>query len=150
MKIKLKEFNFDFIEWIGQPVKIPGSGSIMNFKYLNEILEFQTPVSSIEQINENGLLLKLAKQCNSFLLKIKEFETFIEKKYKCVIKSPLDGDTFILKLKQIPKVYNENGLVNYYHLKENDKIICLVSLDKLWINNQVISYCLTLKEIKIC
>jgi hypothetical protein len=45
---------------------------------------------------------------------------------------------------------NNEKLFNYYHLSESMEIICLLSLDKVWISNvNEPNYNLTVKEILV-
>ena len=46
------------------------------------------------------------------------------------------------------KVFFENRLFNYHHLKQSDEVICLVSISKLWKSN-TLNYNLIIKEIML-
>jgi hypothetical protein len=48
------------------------------------------------------------------------------------------------------KIYKDDSLFNYYHLTQHMDVICLVSIDKLWVNNfNEPTYHLIVKEIMI-
>ena len=48
------------------------------------------------------------------------------------------------------KVYKNDALFNYYHLTADTQVLCLLSLDKIWINNfNEPSYHLNVREIMV-
>ena len=167
MKYKLKEletcnFSFDKV--------IVDNNKIINIKYKNDSLEFQTPKiiidSLIKENNHEYLSLKIVgnKACETFCSKINQLETFFNTKAvnwldKSLpvneIKSVFNEDCFIVKIpfkysKPLIKVYKDNKLFNYYHLAKGMEIICLLNLSKLWVNfKNEISYNLNVKEILV-
>jgi hypothetical protein len=166
MKYKLKELetcNFSFDKVIVE------NNKIINIKYKNDSLEFQTPKiiidSLIKENNHEYLSLKIVgnKACESFCSKINQLETFFNTKKNWLdknlpdneIKSVFNEDSFIVKIpfkysKPIIKVYKDNKLFNYYHLAKGMEIICLLSLSKIWVNfKNEISYNLNVKEILV-
>ena len=158
MKYKLKEL--DFNNFVFDKVDL-NDNKIINIKYLNESLEFQTPKLIIESLikenNHEYLLLKIIgnKACETFCSKIFELEEYFNKYIKNKIKSIFNEETFTVKIPfkslnpQI-KVYKDNKLFNYYHLTKGMEIICLVNLSKLWTNiKNETNYNLNVKEILI-
>jgi len=160
MKYKLKEL--DFNEIIYNKVTFP-NGHLFNIKYKDYLLEFQTPKVFIEKlIKENDhefIILRIigTEACKKFCSKIFEFEQYCNDNLlnKNKLKSIFDEDTFIVKIpfkysKPLTKVYKDDNLFNYYHLSKGMEIICLVTLDKLWVNSlHEPSYNLTVKEIMV-
>ena len=167
MKYKLKEietcnFSFDKTDF--------DNNKIINIKYKNDSLEFQTPKiiidSLIKENNHEYLSLKIIgnKACETFCSKINQLETFFNTKAvnwfdKSLpvndTKSVFNEDCFIVKIpfkysKPLINVYKDNKLFNYYHLTKGMEIICLLSLSKLWINfKNETSYNLNVKEILV-
>ena len=153
MKLKeIKFANLKFTSGIENDL-----GKLINVNYDNSILEFQTPKVIIEKlIRENNgkeyIIVKLVN-CKSFKDKIIELENELSKYSNKNINSILLDSTLKLKVpfkysKPIIKIYSENKLFNYYNLKPGMKIICLVSLNGIWINNYT-NYNLNIKEILI-
>ena len=158
MKYKLKELDFNNFSFDKVDLN---DNKIINIKYLNESLEFQTPKLIIESLikenNHEYLLLKINgnKACETFCSKIFKLEEFFNKYIKNKIKSIFNEETFTVKIPfkslnpQI-KVYKDNKLFNYYHLTKGMEIICLVNLSKLWTNiKNETNYNLNVKEILI-
>jgi len=167
MKIKLKNILFENFYFTKNKQL---NGNIINIKYLNDSLEFQTPKVIIDSfIKENEkeyILLKIigTEACNIFCSKIKELEEYFNKILKnkdylfenipmSAIKTIFEDNTFIIKIpfkKEHLRVYTKDNLVNYNFLKEGMNVICLTTLDKLWINKfNEPTYYLTVKEIMI-
>jgi hypothetical protein len=173
MKYKLKDLNLDLIEYkLVQSNSINNNCKLINFTYSGQELEFQSPRVIIEKItNENNkefLTLKIMgnEACKSFCLKLFDLEKninyklnkdwFNERIPKTDVKSVFKGDCFTVKVpfkysKPLITTYSNNGnIVNYYHLKEGMEIICLLSINNIWINfDNSVSYYLNAKEIKI-
>jgi len=158
MKYKLKELDFNNFSFAKVDLN---DNKIINIKYFNESLEFQTPKLIIESLikenNHEYLLLKISgnKACETFCSKIFELEEFFNKYIKNKIKSIFNEETFTVKIPfkslnpQI-KVYKDNKLFNYYHLTKGMEIICLVNLSKLWTNiKNETNYNLNVKEILV-
>jgi len=167
MKYKLKDIELDHLCYT---ITQMNNGKIINLKYNSETLEFQSPKVIIEEIyQENGkeyLLLKIqgTEACKKFFLKIMELEDHLNKNNKWSdpnfpkidIEPLFKGETFKVKIpfhysKPSIKVYSsDSNLFNYYHLSKKKEIICLLSLDKLWINEtNGLYYNLTVKEIMV-
>lgn len=158
MKIKLKDLILSDISFNKTNIE---SGTIVNLKYKNESLEFQTPKLIIENlIKENDheyLILKIlpTKACMDFCSKISQIENFFKETLKNDIKTVFSEDLFTVKIpfkysKPIIKVYNETGLFNYYKLSKDTTVICLLGLDKIWINQyNEPNYNLIVKEIMV-
>ena len=158
MKIKVKEidckqFNFNNTQL--------NNGTIYNIKYNDDVLEFQTPKLLIHEcLKENGneyLILQIygTQACKTFYSKIMEIEDYFNKYLKNTINSVFKEQMLTVKIpikysKPTVKVYKDDSLFNYYNLVKDTEVICIVSLDKLWINNfNEASYKLTVKEILI-
>jgi hypothetical protein len=128
-------------------------GKLINITYLNESFEFQTPKMTIHKIiKENGKEYIIFKIVNkSFQNKILELEKYLAGYLKKTTVSILN-DLFIkLKVqikysKPIITIIYNNELFNYYHLVPGMEVICLVTLNTLWINDSI-NYNLTIKEI---
>jgi hypothetical protein len=158
MKYKLKELdiNPNYFTFDKTPVD---NCTLMNIKYKNEVLEFQTPKIFIDSLlkenNKEYISLQIigTKACKIFCSKIYEIEDMLRKKFE--IKSIMNDDHCVVKIpfqysKPLVKVYKNNELFNYYHLKKGMEIICLLSLQKLWINtNNECQYNLQVKEIVV-
>ena len=156
MKYKIKEINPDLISFSKTELN---NGVIHNIKYNEDSLEFQSPKMKIHSlIKENDhefLTLKLAgnQACKTFCLKIKELETSFSKRFD--ISSVFNEDLLTVKIpfkysKPLVKVYKNDNLFNYYHLEQDLEIICLLCIDKVWVNNfNEASYHLIVKEIMI-
>ena len=82
-------------------------------------------------------------------------EWFNKKLQISEIKSIFENDHFTVKVpfkysKPIIKVYSEDGLFNYYKLSKDTTVICLLGLDKIWINQyNEPNYNLIVKEIMV-
>uniref|UniRef100_A0A6C0AZ71 Uncharacterized protein n=1 Tax=viral metagenome TaxID=1070528 RepID=A0A6C0AZ71_9ZZZZ len=158
MKFKLKELDFKQITFNKTPLN---NGTVVNLKYNENSLEFQTPKLIIESlIKENeheylNLKIKGTEACKFFCSKILELESFFSNSLKNQIKTIFNEDNFIVKIpfkysKPLVKVYKNDSLFNYYHLTKDLEIICLLELDKLWINNSnEPNYNLIVKEIMV-
>jgi hypothetical protein len=173
MKYKLKDINLDFIEYkLIQSNSINNNCKLINFTYSGEELEFQSPKVIIEKIvrenNKEFLILKILgnEACKCFCLKLFDLEKNINYKLNKNwfnenipindVKSVFKGDCFTVKIpfkysKPIITTYSHNGNVfNYYNLKEGMEIICLLSINNIWINfDNSVNYYLNVKEIKI-
>jgi hypothetical protein len=155
MKFKLKDIDFNTIKY-SEPVLFENS-KLLNLSISDEIMEFQTPRVIIENIVEQNLVLKFLPNEASkiFYSKIIELENHFSKKYPSYcLKNNFKNDTFTVKVpyrysKPCIKVYFGDSQFNYYNLKKDTEIICLLSCDKIWINNDKISYNLNVKEILI-
>ena len=158
MKYRLKEV--DPVKFVFNKVQL-NSGIILNIKYFEDSLEFQTPKMIIhELVKENEheyIVLQIlnTEACKTFYLKITEIEKYFSEKIKSTIKSVFHENYVTLKIpfrgsNPLIKVYREDNLFNYYHLEVGMKIICLLGIDKIWINNfNEASYHLVVKEIMI-
>ena len=167
MKYKIKEIEINAFSF--DKVNIDDN-KIINLKYHNDSLEFQTPKiiidSLIKENNHEYISLKIIgnKACESFYSKISELEIFFNEKVKIYlnpklpkhdIKSVFNEDSFIVKIpfknsNPLIKVYKDNKLFNYYHLTKGMEIICLLTINKLWINyKNETSYNLNVKEILV-
>ena len=158
MKFKLKELNFNNISL---NKTILENGTIINLKYSNELLEFQTPRIIINDLikekDKEYLVLKIIgnQACKTFCSKINELETYFSESLKKPIKTIFNEDLFTVKIpfrssNPLIKVYKDNSLFNYYHLSKDMEIICLLGVDKIWINNyNEPSYHLIVKEIMV-
>jgi hypothetical protein len=120
---------------------------------------------SIEKIAKFIVLKILGTEaCKIFCSKIFEIEQFFNEtlqnndffsKKPSDIKPIFEEDLFTVKIpfkysKPLVKVYKNDSLFNYYHLTKDLEIICLLELDKLWINTfNEPSYNLNVKEIMV-
>ena len=126
-------------------------GKLINVKYSGGILEFQTPRVIIVNIDEKYITLQLTgtEACKTFYLKILELESNFTSHFKNKIKTIFKISNFVVK---IPKngltVIKQGMLFNYHHLTVGMEIICLVSIQTIWITNEI-NYNLTVKEILI-
>lgn len=161
MKYKIKDLSFENLKYNKSEIN---QSTLINFTYLGNELEFQTPKVVLEKIiKENGkeyLLLRAlpTEACQTFFNGIKNLEEAHIKSSKknLIIKSVITDNTFLVKIpfkysKPIIKLYSKNGsLFNYYHLKPGMEIICLLGSSKLWINfDNIVTYNLSVKEILI-
>lgn len=158
MKIKLKEISFDNISF--NQCQLNG-GVIHNLKYNGDLLEFQTPKLSLETVlkENNGeyIILKVmaTQACKTFFLKIKQLEEFLEKTFKNPVQSVFNEDLVKVKIpcklsRPLVKIYKNDQLFNYYNLEKGMEVICLVGIEKVWVNNfGEPSYQLNVKEIMI-
>jgi hypothetical protein len=152
MKHKLTEVLFKDLKFTNKDLN---RGTVVNVTYLNDTLEFQTPRMCIDDIIKDStgeyLLLKLLpnEACKKFFLKILELESCIN------VESLFNGDLLMVKVpytysKPMVNVSYEGSLFNYYHLSKGMEIICLLTLNKLWINEyKTKNYNLTVKEIML-
>ena len=159
MKYKLKNLNFNKDSNISFIETNLDNGTIINLKYNNDTLEFQTPKVIIESLikenNNEYFILKIVgnQACKTFCSKILEFEDFLQIKYGLKLKTIFNEDVFTVIIpfkysKPLVKVYKDDSLFNYYQLSKDMEIICLINIDKLWINN-CIHYNLNVKEIMV-
>ena len=138
------------------------NGTIVNVKYRDDSLEFQSPkmkLSRVEKKNDhNYVILELlsTQACKTFYTKILEIEKCLAPETDNPIKSVFNENMVTIKIpftksqNPLVKVYRDDALFNYYHLEESMEVICLLTLDKLWINNfNEYSYQLTAKEIMV-
>jgi hypothetical protein len=169
MKIKLKNITFENLEFCKSKQLY---GNIVNFSYNKEPLEFQTPKVLIEDfIKENNkeyILLKIlpTEACKTFCSKLNELEETFNKNFKenpdwffqgghSPVQSIFKDDCFLVKIpfrNGQPQVrfYTKEGLVNYNILEKGMCVICLITIDKLWISNyNDANYYLTVKEMMI-
>jgi len=145
--MKLKELNTKNITF---SLKIIGeSSNIINIKYLNDELEFQTPKVEILTIQDNIIIVKLLHNNQIFIDKIKELERCYSSYTGTKINNLLTENVFKLKITHIPKVFNNSEMISYYSLKKGDVIICLVNSKHLWNDNNRTSYNLHIKEILV-
>ena len=156
MKYKLKELYLDINNF-----SFNKHENIINFKYKNECLEFQTPKiiidSLIKENNNEYIVCKIIgnKSCEIFFSKISMLESLFNKHFKTDVKSIFNNDSFIVKIpfrysKPQIDVYKNNSLFNYYRVIKGMEIICLVYINKLWVNSDnEINYHLNVKEILI-
>jgi hypothetical protein len=156
MKYKIKEINCENISF--SKVEL-NNGIVHNIKYNEDSLEFQSPKMKIHSlVKENDheyLILKIAgnQACKTFCLKIKEIEAFFSRRFN--IGSVFHEDLLTVKIpfkysKPLVKVYKNENLFNYYHLEEDLEILCLLCIDKIWVNNfNEASYQLNVKELMI-
>jgi len=173
MKHRLKDINLDLIEYnLVQNNSINNNCKLINFTYSGQELEFQSPKVIIEKIihenNKEILILKILgnEACKTFCLKLFDLEKNINYSLKKNwfneripindVKSVFKGDCFTVKIpfkysKPLINTYSSNGnIFNYYNLKEGMEIICLLSINNIWINfDNSVSYYLNVKEIKI-
>ena len=152
MKHKLTEINFNDLRFTNKDLS---RGTIVNVTYKNDTLEFQTPTLCISDIikenNNEYLLLKLIgnEACKKFFLKILELEKSMK------VESLFNGDVLSVKIpytysRPMVNVCYDGSLFNYYHLSKGMEIICLLTLNKLWINEYNIkNYNLSVKEIML-
>lgn len=158
MKHRLKEITFEEIYFSKVDLQ---SGTLFNLKYKNESLEFQSPkliIDSLVKQNDNEfIILKIlpTQGCKTFCDKINQLEAFFSKKMENSIKSVIQEDLITVKIpfkysRPLVKVYKDDNLFNYYHLEKDLEIICLLCIDKIWVNNyQEASYHLNVKEIML-
>jgi len=144
MKVKDLEFNN-----LDHTVHETSYGKIINLK---ESYEFQTPSIVINSIDEDSLNVHILPNEASkiFFNKMNLFEEKLIDKFKYPVDALFNGINFKVKLSKTKKVYLNGELFNFYHLKPLMKIICLVSIDKLWISQySVLHYNLKVNEIVV-
>jgi len=159
MKFKLKEINCE--NFNNTKVEL-NNGTIYNIKYNNDSFEFQTPKmiidSLVKEYDHEYIILKIlpTQACKIFCLKIKQIEQHFSDLLKSPLKSVFENEFLTVKIpfkysKPLVKVYKDDSLYNYYHLTKDLEILCLLSIEKIWINNfDEASYHLNVKEIMIC
>ena len=160
MKYKIKEI--DVNNFVFNRTQL-NNGTIVNLKYLEDTLEFQSPkmvMREIKKENDNEyLILELlgTQACKTFYLKVLEIEDYFNKKLNNNLTKSVFCENFVtLKIPfkgsstPLVKVYKNDSLFNYYHLTADTQVLCLLSLDKIWINNfNEPSYHLNVKEIMV-
>ena len=158
MKYRLKEIDCTKFETNKTQLN---NGTIVNIKYHSGSLEFQSPKLIIhELLKENDheyIVLELlnTEACKTFYLKVMEIENYFSKKSEFNLKSVFNENHVTVKIpfrnkNPLIKIYKDEQLFNYYHLTVGMKIICLLGIDKIWINNfNEQSYHLIIKEIMI-
>ena len=156
MKYRLKEIDPEQLTFNKTQLN---NGTIVNVKYRDEHLEFQTPKMKINRLEKpNYIILELlgTQACKTFYTKIMEIEKQLAPEINNPIKSVFQENLLTIKIpfskseNPLVKVYREDQLFNYYHLEESMEVICLIGLDKVWINNfNEYSYQLTAKEIMV-
>jgi hypothetical protein len=158
MKIKLKEISFQNITFNRSQLD---NGVIHNVKYNGDPLEFQTPKLFLESVvkENNGeyLVLKVmaTQACKTFCLKIKQLEEFIGITFKNPVQTVFNEDHLKVKIpckssRPLVKIYKNDQLFNYYNIENGMEVICLVALEKVWVNNfNEPSYNLNVKEMMI-
>ena len=158
MKFKVKDLEVSKLSF---QKNVLGSGEIINIKYNNETLELQTPKIIIDSlIKENDheyLVLRIlpTQACKTFCSKLMEIEEFFNSKLENPIKTIFNDHTFTVKIpfkysKPLVTIYKEDRLFNYYNLTKNTEVMCLLTLDKIWINQyKEPNYNLTVKELMI-
>ena len=158
MKFLLKEIDPTKFETTKSQLN---SGTILNMKYKSDSLEFQSPKMTIhELVKENDheyIVLELlnTEACKTFYLKIMEIEKYFNTQFEIKLKSVFNENHVIVKIpfrnrNPLVKVYKDDQLFNYYHLTVGMKIITLLGIDKIWINNfNEPNYHLIIKEIMI-
>jgi hypothetical protein len=159
MKYKIKELDTDTTLFTFDKVQFQNN-SIINVKYKQDTLEFQSPKmcvqSVIKEFDKEYFSLQLAstRAHEIFCSKVYEIEDVFSKKFG-TIRSAVSGEQVIVKIpckngKPFVKVYKENKLFNYYHITQGMEIMCLLGINKLWVNsNQDVYYNLIVKEINI-
>jgi hypothetical protein len=144
MKISLKEICFDNLKFTKCVTSL---GTIYN---LNEIINFQTPIVKIVEIDNDYIYLQLlsTKACQLFYTKMCEFESKLKSLFKKEIISLFENSIFKVKIKNNKNfnIYFENSLFNFYHLKPEMHVILLVSINKLW-ENGLINYHVNVDEM---
>ena len=158
MKYKLKDINYDNLSFNKAQLN---NGIIYNIKYNEDLFEFQSPKLLIKSLVKNGeqeyLILQIlgTEACKTFYSKILEIESFFNLKLNNKINSAFEDNFLTVKIpfkfgKPQIKICKEGSLFNYYHLTNDTTVICLLSIDKLWINNfNELSYQIIVKEIMI-
>jgi hypothetical protein len=144
--MKLKDIEFNNLD---HTIHETSYGKIINLK---EHYEFQTPSIVINSIEDEYLNVHILPNEASkiFFNKINLFEDKLIDKFKYPVDSLFNGINFKLKLSKTKKVYLNGEQFNFYHLKPLMKIICLVSIDKLWISQySVLHYNLKVNEILV-
>lgn len=146
--MKLKELILEDIKFTSKELS---TGSIINVSYQDTPFEFQIPKGDIHFIENDKILLKVTNK--TFIDKINTIEKFLSNRFNREIISTIEDNLISLKLpfkfsKPMFKVYHENKQFNYFNLVAGNEIICLVTLDKVWISNKI-NYCLNIKEIML-
>jgi hypothetical protein len=144
--MKLKDIEFNNLD---HTIHETSYGKIINLK---EHYEFQTPSIVINSIEDEYLNVHILPNEASkiFFNKINLFEDKLIDKFKYPVDSLFNGINFKIKLSKSKKVYLNGEQFNFYHLKPLMKIICLVSIEKLWISQYlVLHYNLKVNEIVV-
>jgi hypothetical protein len=150
--MKLKELDLKRLQFIKSELK---NGTIVNVSYKEEYgsdpFLFQIPKGVIEFVNTEYLILNVSNK--KFESLIKSIEQFFEQRFGKPVESILDKHLklklkFSKSLKPEFKVINNDNLYNFYNLSQGDTVICVVSLEKVWIS-EVINYNLKVKEINL-
>jgi len=157
MKYKIKEIDVLNISFAKSQLN---NGTIVNVKYNNNSLEFQSPKMRIHSIsNETGfIVLKVncTQACKTFYLKILEIEAHLNKKLENSMNESVFHENYVTvkvpfkNSNPLIKVFKDESLFNYFHLSTDMEIICMLSIDKVWINNfNEANYHLIVKEIMV-
>jgi hypothetical protein len=147
--MKLKELELKQINFVKSD---KANFTIVNVSYQNEPFVFQCPKCKIEFI-ENDLLIVEIKNV-TFLSLLRSIENFLEQRFKLPVNSLIENNLVKFKLKVSKslrpefKIINNGSLFNFHNLSAGMEIICLVSLEKLWITESI-NYSLTVKEINL-
>jgi hypothetical protein len=144
--MKLKELILNQIKFVSKDLP---NGTIVNVKYLDEPFQFQLPKGSIEYIGNEHLTLNINN--NLFFGLIGSLEDYMSTRFNRPIESIISENFVQLKLpfrnsRPEFKVLLDNRLFNYHNLISGMEVICIVSLDKLWITDKI-NYTLTIKDI---
>ena len=139
---------------------------MVNINYMNSVFQFQTPKMILKKIfkqnDKEYLLLQLIgnKASKTFYEKIHQFEdshnTYLKNmNVNTNLKSLFDNDVLTVKVpfkysKPLTRIIKNSQLFNYYNLKEDTTLICLLECNNIWINeNNIPNYHLIAKEIMI-
>jgi hypothetical protein len=149
--MKLKEINFNEIEFNPVVKKEFDNGTLINLSIKGSNITFQTPKLIIKEIFKDYLILSIS---NSFKERILKLEEHYSSHFKKRINSLINNDEIVLKIKYskdnpVLKVYdNLFNLVNFYSLQKGDKVIVSVLNKCLWIND-IINLNLIIEEIMV-
>jgi len=167
IKIKLTELVLSKLNYIPNQLTNCDSFKMINVTYDNLSLTFQTPKMILKEIiktnNKEYMSLEFTPNNGSkmFIEKLLSFEEnhdkyLSESGHLTKIKSLYNHDkkTLLVKIpikysKPLTKVIKDSQLFNYYHLTPGTQLICLLSSNSIWINDQNPSYNLTVNEILI-
>jgi hypothetical protein len=163
MKYKLKSIDTELLNYSSIPNKTFNSDSkLINVKYVDQELEFQTPRVIIDKIikenNKEYLILKLLpnEASKTFYQKLLDIESNITKRFNGSVVSIIDTNFIKVKIpfkydKPLLNIFlSDDTLFNYYHLKVGMEVIILLSMNNLWINpDNTINYHLNVKEMII-
>jgi hypothetical protein len=149
--MKLKEINFNEIEFNKLIKKEFDNGILINLSIKGSNITFQTPKLIIKKFFRDYLVLSIS---NSFKERILNLEEYYSSHFKKRVNSLINNDEIVLKIKyskDIPvlKVYNNLfDLINFYSLQKGDKVIVSVLNKCLWIN-EAINTNLIIEEIMV-